>query len=145
MVHRTSRISRVTARGVLTLALAGAVLLADCGSGAEPFADRSPLALCGEVELAHGEQVPVDAWACLDDAFGTGAELVVTAPTTEGDPVVTYYRVGPGIDGLEILTDASGDRYGGGASTPLCPGTVTVTKPLGCTEQPPVADGDGAT
>ncbi|WP_448061717.1 hypothetical protein [Cellulomonas hominis] len=80
----------------------------------------------------------------LHDELGTGAELVVTAPTTEGDPVVTFSRVGPGIDGLEILTNASGDRFGGGTSTQLCPGTVTVTGPLGCTEQPPVADGDAA-
>ncbi len=139
MPRRTRRTSQVTPPGRPALALTGAVLLAACGGATEPFADRSPLASCGEVVLGQGERVPDDAWACLDDAFATGAELVATAPTTEGDPIVTSSRVGPGIDGLEILTDASVDRYGADrSSTQLCPGTVTVTAPSAARSSPPL-------
>jgi len=55
-------------------------------------------------------------------------------PTTEGDLIV-YYRVGPAIDGLEVFRDATHDKFGQQAwSHELCPGTITVTEPLGCQE-----------
>jgi hypothetical protein len=37
----------------------------------------------------------------------------VTAPTTEGEPITTYYRVLP-AGGLEVFTDATADSYGPG-------------------------------
>ncbi|GEL93458.1 hypothetical protein [Cellulomonas composti] len=103
----------------------------DLGRHAVP----EPTGTCGEIVLGQGEQVPATAWACLDAATGTGATLVVTFPTTEGDPIVTTYRVGPDVDGLEITTDATQDRFGGpdaGISTETCPDTVTAAEPLGC-------------
>ena len=63
------------------------------------FVGREPLQSCGDVRLDQGESVPDDLYRCLDEAAATGAELVVTMPTTEGDPIVSYYRVGPQIDG----------------------------------------------
>lgn len=127
---------------VLVVALASA--LAACnvpgvpgGTGGAPewFTEREPLESCGEVRLGQGDTVPDDAWACLGAGTATGAELVVTAPTAEGDPITTYYRVGPAIDGLEIVIDGSADTFGTGEWThQLCPGTVDVREPAGCVE-----------
>lgn len=77
--------------------------------------------------------MPDAAWSCLDAAGTAGAELAVTAPTIEGDPTTTYYRVGPGIDGLELFHDATQDRFGSGAwHHEFCPRTATVRDPRGC-------------
>ena len=43
-----------------------------------------------------------------------GAEMVSLAWTVEGGPVISYQRVGPGIDGLETFIDASRDNDGAG-------------------------------
>jgi len=132
----------VRAAVVLTVAIAA---IGACGSpsgaGASPvdagsiFTDRAVLASCGELRLGQGEEVPAEAWACVDAAFDTGAELAVEMPTTEGDPIVTYYRVGPDIDGLELFTDTTRDNFGPQTwSHEVCPDTVTVREPLGCEE-----------
>jgi hypothetical protein len=98
------------------------------------FHERQPLASCGEIELRQGEpEIPPVAVACMDTAFGSGAELVVTSLTIEGDPIVAYYRVGPGIDGLEIYRDNRDDAYRGSDwDLTRCPGTTTVTAPQAC-------------
>lgn len=98
------------------------------------FLDRDELASCGEVELTQGESIPDEAYDCMDAAFATGAELVVLAPTTEGDPIVTYYRVGPGIDGMEYFIDSTLDQYGFGWAQLRCPGTTTLREPQACEE-----------
>lgn len=88
------------------------------GSGPPQFRDRPALASCGRVELGQGERVRdvgPDELACLRRAFedGTGAELVVVSPTTEGDPVTDYRRVL--ADGTtEVWTDMTEDQFGGG-------------------------------
>ena len=49
---------------------------------------------------------------CFLAAFrdGTQKEVTVTAPSMEGDPIVTIYRVlGPGD--LELFVDASADKF----------------------------------
>ena len=84
------------------------------------FRERDELESCGEVVLKQGESVPADAAACVDAAFASGAELVVLGPTTEGDPIVTYYRVGPAIEGMEIFIDSTLDQWGFGWSHQLC-------------------------
>ncbi|MBD8060216.1 hypothetical protein IC607_14700 [Cellulomonas sp. JH27-2] len=60
--------------------------------------------------------MPDEAWACLragaEAAHGTGAELQLTSWTTEGDPIVTRYRTGAGIDGIEMTTDSTADSFG---------------------------------
>jgi hypothetical protein len=84
------------------------------------FRERAELASCGEVVLDQGESTPDDAAACLDAGFASGAELVVVGPTTEGDPVVSYYRVGPAIQGMEIFIDSTLDQWGFGWSHQMC-------------------------
>ncbi|MBN0041792.1 hypothetical protein JN535_16650 [Cellulosimicrobium cellulans] len=105
------------------------------GEAAPPsaFVNRDPLDSCGDLRLDQGESVPDDAYRCLDDAAATGAELVVTLPTTEGDPIVNYYRVGPGIEGLEIFVDATRDTYGSGQWAHLrCPAAESASEPGEC-------------
>jgi hypothetical protein len=131
---------RAGIRAVALLAVAAAV--GGCGSpdsrAPGAFVHRQPLASCGKIHLSQtqvsgGETVPADAWACLDAAFKSGAELVVEMPTSEGAQVVSYYRVGPDIDGMEVFHDATRDRFGSQAwSHELCPDTTTTTEPLGC-------------
>lgn len=122
-----------------------ALAVAGCGgspgpasSPTDPLAARAPLTSCGTVDLGQGEAVPETAWDCLDQATDAGAELVVSTPTTEGDPIVTYYRVGPGIDGLEVYVDNRADRFAGvddrGVTRQLCPATTTAQDPAGCRE-----------
>lgn len=106
-------------------------------SAEQAFAAREPLTSCGEVALDQGEQVPDEAWACLDDAADdVGAELVVTRPTVEGDPVVSHYRRGPGIAGMEVFRDTRADCF---AAAPdrrwwheVCPATTRAAEPAGC-------------
>ncbi|MDM7832101.1 hypothetical protein [Cellulomonas edaphi] len=40
-------------------------------------------------------------------------ELVVIRPTVEGDPILTYYRASPGVDGIEVMSDNTADRFRG--------------------------------
>ncbi|NTW40283.1 MAG: hypothetical protein HGA44_10425 [Cellulomonadaceae bacterium] len=131
---------RRRAVGLMAAALAVAAGTTGCSGTPDPegFAERPALASCGEITLDQGQGVPDDSWACLDAAAadGSGAELTVSMPTVEGDQIVTYYRVGRGIDGLEVYVDASADRFAGpdarGWVHQLCPGTVKVAEPLGC-------------
>lgn len=73
-----------------------------------PFAQRAPLPSCGEYLLStfstRPPQAPVD---CLVSALrdGTGAELAVDVPTGRGESTVTYYRVLPGGDEVEVFAD----------------------------------------
>ena len=106
------------AAALMVMCAAGAVL-AGCAAGpatpaATPtrFLDREELASCGVLELGQGEEIPAESLACLEDAGEEGAELSVTRPTTEGDPVTEYYRVLPG-GGWEAYIDGSQDRNGG--------------------------------
>src|SRR5207253_11469017 len=76
-----------------------------------PFPTRRssdlPYPPCPDVLLLQGEEIPDDAVACIEHAGPEGAELAVVRPTTEGDPYVMFYRVGHGIQGLEIWEDAT--------------------------------------
>ena len=95
------------------------------------FRDRDPLPQCDDVSLEQGTQIPDASVACVEQAGPEGAELGVVQPTTEGDPIVTFYRVGPGIRGIEIWDDASRDPFGGGWHRAECD-TVSVFSPEGC-------------
>ncbi|MFD6135926.1 hypothetical protein [Isoptericola sp. NPDC060257] len=121
------------------------VLPAACGAdeGKAVFDAREPLPSCGDVttrpdlDVEEPSAALAEAYACLDAAAaGEGAELVVRSLTVEGDPIVEYWRTGPGIDGLEIYTDGTQDTFGDQVwSHQTCPETETVTEPLGCQER----------
>lgn len=96
------------------------------------FRQREPLSSCGNIELVQGETVPDSAWACMDAASGSGAELTVVQPTTEGDPIVTFYRVGPNIRGMDVITDSTLDTFGFGWLVQHCVDTVDAREPIGC-------------
>ncbi|MGY1730926.1 hypothetical protein ACI798_05345 [Geodermatophilus sp. SYSU D01045] len=95
---------------VLLTALACAACAPSAGAPAA-FTDRDALPACPAQDLGQGERVAADALACL--AAGE-AELEVTRPTTEGDPVTSWYRARPGLPGLEVFVDGSRDRFGTG-------------------------------
>lgn len=72
---------------------------------------------CGEVVLAQGEVLEVAGStqrACLEDALrdGRSATLAITAPTVEGDPIVTSWHLSD--DGtLTAVIDSTQDRFAG--------------------------------
>lgn len=105
----------------------------------QAFLDREPLESCGEFTLEQGEQHPVAASECLNAAMGAGgAELIVTSPTVEGDPITTWYRALP-TGGLETWSDVRQDTFAGeGVSWhySLCPSAVSSFEDLGeCTSE----------
>lgn len=97
------------------------VLLTGCSDPvAGDFEERAGLPSCGRIDLQQGERrraADPDAWDCLDTALRTGgeAELGLTYPTVEGDPIGLWYRVSGGR--LEIYEDSTKDAYGSGAWT----------------------------
>ncbi|MHC2997965.1 hypothetical protein [Microbacterium sp. HJ5] len=104
----------------------GGTSAATPGAGApDAFTNRDPLPSCGSVELDQGETIPQDAIDCLSQAGAGGAELVVTMPTVEGDPITTYYRALPG-GGIETFSDMTQDSFGGGWGHEVCEAATTI-------------------
>lgn len=100
------------------------------------FTNRPELPSCGAVELDQGETIPQDALDCLAAAgAGTaGAELVVTAPTVEGDPIVSYYRALPD-GGIEVFVDMTKDSFGGGWAYDLCADATGIDEAGACIQE----------
>jgi hypothetical protein len=117
------RAAAVLVLGALALVLVGCT---DSEPAPASFLDRPELASCGRAVLEQGEGIPDDAAGCLESSVTSGAELVVEGPTTEGDPYVTYYRVGPEIEGIEIFIDSTLDRFGFGWAHQLCPDATSL-------------------
>ncbi|GIJ79108.1 hypothetical protein SAMN05443287_101557 [Micromonospora phaseoli] len=105
--------------------MAVATLLAGCAAQPTPAAGPTsspsipPTAAgtrdCGTLTLRQGQELPPDALQCVIEATETRqpAQLVVTLPTIEGDPITTSYSVT--ADGqVEVTTDARADRLGSG-------------------------------
>ena len=69
---------------------------------------------CGSYEAVPGELPAADRAVrdCFLAAFGSGTEkeVTVTAPTIEGDALVTIYRV-LGPNDVELFVDASADKF----------------------------------
>lgn len=84
------------------------------------FRDRPTFRSCGAIVLTQGGRIPPTRIRCLAATPDEGRELVVESRTTEGDPIVRYYRTGPDLDGVEIFEDAARDRFGGGWHRSLC-------------------------
>jgi hypothetical protein len=106
------------------MALAAVVTLAGCGDGggdagggtalSSSAESRRPMPSCGAY-TAPPDGLPAEGWAardCFLAAFAEGreAELTITAPSIEGDPIVTIYRV-LGPDDVELFVDASADKF----------------------------------
>lgn len=96
-----------------------AISKASAGAPAS-FMGRLTFRSCGEVVLAQGVRIPPERIRCLAATPAEGRELVIESRTTEGDPIVRYYRTGPDVDGVEIFEDATRDRFGGGWHRSLC-------------------------
>jgi hypothetical protein len=121
---RPTTIRRSNSRSALFAALT-LIALSACATGPaapdvvdapDSFTDRAPLESCGVIVLELGDgdgRIPGEELQCMSDAAaGDGAELTVTSSTMEGDDIVTYYRVGPGIPSFEMFVDTTRDRYG---------------------------------
>ncbi len=81
----------------------------------ERWKSRTEFSSCGEVSLDQGEEMQKQAAreiVCLQRALenGESAELKVTYPTVEGDPIREYYRLTP-QGRLEVYTDSTDDHY----------------------------------
>jgi hypothetical protein len=81
----------------------------------DQWGDPAALASCGEVVLEQGQRLRHKArseFKCLRAAFdsGSAAELKVQSPTTEGDPVTSYYRVTP-AGTAEVYVDSTRDKF----------------------------------
>ena len=107
----------------VAVASAALVALSGCSSFASDpvkklWESRDSLTSCGSLHLGQIETVEVDGKqeiACLQRALesGSGAELTVRRPTTEGDQVTDYYRV-TAEGSTEVYTDASQDGFSDG-------------------------------
>jgi hypothetical protein len=98
------------------------------------FTKRERLPSCGRVVLQPAQLTPASAISCIDEA--SSAELVVMRPTTEGDPIVEYYRKVPGVAGLELFIDATRDSYGVRQWTfAACPEALSVVDLGTCSER----------
>ena len=121
--------------GGYALTVSGLVLFAAACSSTPPiepppaeFSDRPPLANCGQTTVrspnsTSDDLLPQRAIDCLINSrnHGGGSELAVTANTTDGDPITTYYRIIDNTFTVEIYVDRSRDKYNGG------PGWLHVT------------------
>jgi len=135
VVAMTMRAAALALTAACVFALSGCVVGPGAPEGGPTpgaFLDRATLPSCGAVVLGQGEEVPTGDIACLEEATSAGAELAVTRPTTEGDPVTAYYRVLPG-GGWEIYTDMTEDAYGGGWWLDECPDALSMTQLGECT------------
>ena len=134
-MKRTRIAATILAIGCLS-ALAGCTAAAQATDGPAEFQQRDPLPSCGSVELEQGERLSDESIDCLDGAGAGGAELIVVAPTTEGDPITSYYRALPG-GGMEIFYDLTEDRFGAANWTLVtCPDAVAYYDMGDCTEEP---------
>ncbi|MER5686162.1 hypothetical protein [Streptomyces sp. NPDC002205] len=111
------RVAAVSVRARLVAVAATSLLAASCGMLDDPVKDRwesrTEFSSCGKVSLAQGEEMQKQAVreiVCLRRALESGqsAELKVTYPTVEGDPIREYYRLTP-QGRLEVYTDSTDD------------------------------------
>lgn len=112
-------VAAVSVRARLVAVAATSLLAAGCGMLNDPVKERwesrTEFSSCGEVSLDQGEEMQKQAVreiVCLQRALksGEGAELKVTHPTVEGDPIREYYRLTP-QGRLEVYTDSTDDHY----------------------------------
>ncbi|MGQ3382693.1 hypothetical protein [Glutamicibacter sp. TV12E] len=77
------------------------------------FHDDVQRASCGEITLSPAEEIPSDVVECMDSAVAKrNVELTVASPTTEGDPIITYYRTSADTSGIEMFSNGEYDKLG---------------------------------
>lgn len=98
------------------------------------FHDDVPRDSCGELTLTQGEQIAAEALDCMDAAVGKrNVELAVSSPTTEGEPIIVFYRTSTNSDGVEIFVNGEYDKFGSRDwSHSVCPKTMTRVALEGC-------------
>ena len=132
-VPSTARVAAAGLAATVTLAIAACsssypraqnlpddLFAAARGSRAAPrsFTDGVKRESCGEITLGQAQVLPTAVLHCINAAIGaTDAELAVAAPTSEGDPIVTFYRTSARAGGVELFIDAEYDRFGSGSWT----------------------------
>lgn len=134
-----TRLALLAALGLLTACGSQAVPDPDPAASASASPSVATEARCGAVVLDQGERLDVvakDELACLDGALQSGraATLTVTAPTDEGDPIVTAWHL-TATGTLDAEVDASRDsfRASGPATTHVSCGRITqLPDPLSC-------------
>ena len=111
-------LARLTSALVLFLLV---VTMSSCQSQSnsvkEQWEEREKFSDCGSITLDQGEKVTATSHSevtCMTDASdaGTGAELLVSSPTTEGGRVRDHYRLYPDRR-LEWYIDSSDDPHAG--------------------------------
>ncbi|MGW6969211.1 hypothetical protein ACWGET_34800 [Streptomyces zaomyceticus] len=116
---RRGRVAVVSIRARLVAVALTSLLAAGCGMLNDPVKERwesrAEFSRCGAVSLDQGTEMQKQAAreiACLQRALknGESAELKVSYPTVEGDPIHEYYRLTP-QGRLEVYTDSTEDRY----------------------------------
>lgn len=70
----------------------------------------------------------------MDAAIGKrNVELAVSSPTTEGDPIITFYRTSADASGVEMFSNGEYDKFGAGDwIQATCPATMTLAAREGC-------------
>jgi hypothetical protein len=102
---------------VLCVPLALAACAGPVPQAAPRLAGQTPAAVaaadCGTFELSQAEHAPATAIDCFVDAVRAGrpAELRITRPTVEGDPIPTTYVAGADRR-IEVTTDTTRDNFG---------------------------------
>lgn len=137
-------------RRILGLALP--VLLIGCGETDAPRevatsaeTRRAVVTDCGTFDLGQGEQLSGSVLRCFVDAVAAGrpAQLRVTRPTVEGDPIAVTYRADR-QGRVEVITDSRQDGFGTQTiSRQVCTGPAAEAGHLSfaaCTEPTPTTD-----
>lgn len=110
-----TRMLSIRALVVVLLAMGMSSCQSQSNSVKEQWAEREKFPDCGSIELNQGDKVTATSHTevtCMSDAIdsGTGAELVVSSPTTEGDQIRNHYRLYPDRH-LEWYIDSSDDPH----------------------------------
>ncbi|HEU4423569.1 MAG TPA: DUF4362 domain-containing protein [Pilimelia sp.] len=90
---------------------------------------------CGTFDLGQGDHLPDSVLRCFVDAVAAGrpAQLKVTRPTVEGDPIATTYRADR-QGRVDVVTDSRQDRFGiQTISKQVCTGPAVVEDDLSFT------------
>lgn len=89
---------------------------------------------CGDWVTKQGDpRISQSASLCMRNGMVDGADLAVASPTPEGDLIITFYRVGPNIDGIQVFADAIRDNFGSQTWTErMCHPAQFAFPPDGC-------------